>query len=361
MEGLRRSGLTHSETVGRGGTGGGGDGGSAEALIRFLSDSIGPALSHSAKEAHLLREDNRKLREMLADAIPDLGATPDAAASKEEMSGGRGGGRGGQQQKDLEERLKHELQTKVSLVQDILLLQGQVEELQQQVELRELALRKAFEQAKGLEDENAALRAERSTFLEAHSSMFEEEVKKAVHGGDEARAQLLKVQLEAHELRYAVETAKNSEQAAQVRLVEATDLQREMEQEFVTYKHMTHQAKELADATVHQLQSEVQALQKACEELETVRTAMSVDLGKVCSELQALRVAHQEVTLQLQAEKQSAIGRFKLWEQELEDRAAEVQELTAQLQHKESDNRDIPPPKRVEVCLVQVTTTLTCV
>jgi len=251
------------------------------------------------------------------------------------------------QQKDLEERLKHELQTKVSLVQDILLLQGQVEELQQQVELRELALRKAFEQAKGLEDENAALRVERSTFLEDHSSMFEEEVKKAVHGGDEARAQLLKVQLEAHELCYAVETAKNSEQAAQLRLVEATDLQREMEQEFVTYKHMAHQAKELADATIHQLQSEVQAQQKACEELETVRTAMSVDLGKVCSELQALRVAHQDVTLQLQAERQSAIGRFKLWEQELEDRATEVQELTAKLQLKGSD--DIPLSKRVEV------------
>ena len=352
----------------------------------------------------MLREDNRKLRGMLADAVPPLGrdqseslwpqdpgATPGASASQEDVSlwhrrqnrvvpgicvavddvGGGAGGGGGEEggggrgagggHEDLERRLKHELQTKASLVQDIILLQGQLEELQQQVESRDLALSKAFEQAKGLEDENAALRAERSTFLEEHSSMFEEEVKKAVHGGDEARAQLLKVQLEAHELRYAVETAKNSEQAAQVRLVEATDVQREMEQEFVTYKHMTHQAKELADATVHQLQSEVQALQKACEELETVRTAMSVDLGKVCSELQALRVAHQEVTLQLQAEKQSAIGRFKLWEQELEDRAAEVQELTAQLQHKESDNRDIPPPKRVEVCLVQVTTTLTCV
>jgi DNA repair exonuclease SbcCD ATPase subunit len=281
-----------------------GGGGGADNLIKFLSESIGPALSHASEEALLLRQDNRKLRTML-----DLGTISEEGGGDGHGTVGVAGG--------LQKRLKEEVETKAALVKDIVVLQAQLQQVQAQLDLRDEALKKAYGEVKTLQVENAALLSERTSFIELHGGQFENELKAAMGARDEAHDLLQKQNTEMQDL--------------ETRAAEAKEQLEDMEREFLSHKHMTSETQTNAEEALAQCKSELQSLQEAYTEIQNINTEMQDDLREALSELQASRSCLETTQNQLRGEKESAVTRFKLWEQELETRASEVQTLTDRL------------------------------
>lgn len=95
------------------------------ALIKVLTESLGPALSNSSQEVLLLRQENRQLRDRLAMA----GAAGADGAGAGDATAGSGGPES-QTVGGLQRRLKAEAEIKASLVSDLVLLRQQLDRLQ---------------------------------------------------------------------------------------------------------------------------------------------------------------------------------------------------------------------------------------
>lgn len=114
----------------------------------------------------------------------------------------------------------------------------------------------------------------------------------------------------------------------------------ETEQEFLAHKHAASEAQMRSEAEAEAAAEELKGLREANAELEAAKAAMGEDLQAALSELSETRARHEDVKEQLWAEKQRAISRFKLWEQELTDKSSEV-EVSKQAVRKSSMRGDV--------------------
>jgi len=287
------------------------------ALIKVLAESIGPALSHSSQEVLLLRQENRRLLDRLEMRADQRSAGGEQGEAREGAVGETVG--------ELQRRLKAEAETKASLVADLVALRQQLEHLQDENDAARASLEAAEKRVKALEEETASLQAERAAFIEQHGGAFEAEIATALSAAEEAREDLRRVRAEYEEEAAARGAAEERERDTRRQL-------EEIEQEFLVHKHMAGQTQMSAEAAAQVAEEELQGLREANRELETAKGEMESDLQAALMELQVVREECQKNKELLAAERQMAVGRFKLWEQELDDRAQEVDALKMQLQ-----------------------------